>query len=160
MEQVGVTVEYDASYVPLGYPGGDVPISTGACSDVVVRAFRAVGIDLQVKLHEDMTEHFSAYPQTWGLKEPDPSIDQRRVPNLATYFRRQGRALPITGDGRDYWPGDVVTWSDRGHPHCGIVSTTPAPDGTRFLVVHNIGAGAQNADVLFAFPVTGHYRYF
>ena len=160
MAQVGVTVGYDARYVPLSYPGGDVPLSTGACSDVIVRAFRKVGVDLQVKLHEDMTAHFSAYPQKWGLKAPDPNIDHRRVPNLAVYFRRCGKERPTSADGADYWPGDIVTWSDQGRPHVGIVSTVPAPDGTRFLMTHNIGAGAQTVDVLFGFPITGHYRYF
>ena len=160
MAQVGVTVGYDASYVPLSYPGGDVPVTTGACSDVVVRAFRAVGVDLQVKLHEDMAKDFSAYPQTWGLKQPNPSIDQRRVPNLATYFTRQGKAVAVTANGGDYWPGDVVTWNDGGHPHCGVISTTLASDGTRFLVTHNRGAGAQTAAVLFAYTITGHYRFF
>jgi hypothetical protein len=158
--QVGRTTGYDGAYVQLDYPGGDVPISTGVCSDVVVRAFREVGVDLQVRVHEDMAEHFSAYPRKWDLRRPDANIDHRRVPNLQTYFTRRGHSRKVTRRGTDYWPGDVVTWSVGGLPHIGIVSRTPAPEGTRFLVTHNIGAGAQTEDVLFAYPVTGHYRCF
>lgn len=158
--QVGRTTGYDGAYVQLDYPDGDVPISTGVCSDVVVRAFRDVGVDLQVRVHEDMAEHFSAYPKKWGLRRPDANIDHRRVPNLQTYFTRRGHSRKVTRRGSDYWPGDVVTWSLGGLPHIGIVSRTPAPEGTRFLVTHNIGAGAQTEDVLFAYPVTGHYRCF
>jgi uncharacterized protein YijF (DUF1287 family) len=158
--QVGRTTGYDASYVQLDYPGGDVPVSTGVCSDVVVRAFRDVGVDLQVRVHEDMAEHFSAYPKRWGLTRPDRNIDHRRVPNLQTYFSRRGQSRKVTRRGADYWPGDVVTWSLSGLPHIGIVARTPAPDGTRFLVTHNIGAGTQTEDVLFAYPITGHYRCF
>lgn len=141
--QVGRTTGYDGSYAQIRYPGGDVPLSTGVCSDVVVRAFRKVGVDLQVEVHEDMAEAFSAYPKRWGLTRPDPNIDHRRVPNLQTYFRRKGAARKITSHGSDYWPGDVVTWSLSGLPHIGIVSRSPAPDGTRFLVTHNVGAGTQ-----------------
>ena len=160
MAQVGRTTGYDASYVSIAYPDGDVPIATGVCSDVVVRAFRGVGVDLQVEVHKDMAAHFSAYPQLWHLGGPDPNIDHRRVPNLQTYLARRGAAVRVTTDGSDYWPGDVVTWTVSGRPHTGVVSTTPAPDGTHFLVTHNIGAGAQIEDVLFAFPITGHYRCF
>jgi uncharacterized protein len=160
MAQVGKTVSYDAAYVALAYPGGDVPVTTGVCSDVVVRAFRGIGTDLQVKVHEDMAKHFSAYPHKWGLTKPDASIDHRRVPNLQTYFERRGASRRVTGNGADYWPGDMVTWMVYGRPHIGIVSTTPAADGTHFLVTHNIGRGAQTEDVLFAFPITKHYRRF
>jgi uncharacterized protein len=160
MAQVGKTVGYDAAYIPLAYPGGDVPMTTGVCSDVVVRAFRGVGIDLQVKVHEDMSKHFSAYPRKWGLTKPDANIDHRRVPNLQTYFARRGASRRVTKDGADYWPGDVVTWSVYGRPHIGIVSTVPAANGRHFLVTHNIGQGAQTEDVLFAFPITKHYRRF
>lgn len=157
---MGRTTGYDPSYVQLEYPRGDVPISTGVCSDVVVRAFRDVGVDLQVRVHEDMAEHFSAYPKKWGLTRPDRNIDHRRVPNLQKYFTRQGDSRKVTRRGADYWPGDVVTWSVEGLPHIGIVARTPTPDGARFLVTHNIGAGAQTEDVLFAYPITGHYRCF
>jgi uncharacterized protein len=111
-------------------------------------------------VHEDMAEHFSVYPRKWALTRPDANIDHRRVPNLQTYFARRGQSRKVTQRGTDYWPGDVVTWSVGGRPHIGIVSRTPAPDGTRFLVTHNIGAGAQTEDVLFAYPITGHYRSF
>jgi uncharacterized protein len=160
MAQVGRTTGYDASYVPIAYPDGDVPIAKGVCSDVVVRAFRGVGVDLQTEVHKDMAAHFSAYPQLWHLSGPDPNIDHRRVPNLRTYFARRGAAVRVTPVGADYWPGEVVTWKVSGRPHTGVVSTTPAPDGTHLLVTHNIGAGAQTEDVLFAFPITGHYRCF
>jgi uncharacterized protein len=160
MAQVGKTVSYDAAYVPLAYPDGDVPTVTGVCSDVVVRAFRGVGVDLQVEVHEDISKHFSAYPHRWGLTKPDASIDHRRVPNLQTYFARRGASRRVTKDSVGYWPGDIVTWSVYGRPHIGIVSTTPAPDNAHFLVTHNIGQGAQTEDMLFAFPITGHYRCF
>ena len=156
--QVGKTVHYDAAYVTLAYPGGDVPIDRGVCSDVVVRAFRSLGVDLQVEVHKDMSAHFSAYPHLWGLTRPDASIDHRRVPNLQAYFRRRGKALAVTHVGSDYWPGDIVTWSLGGPVHIGIVSTIPAPDGTRYCMVHNIGAGTQVEDVLFTYRITGHYR--
>jgi uncharacterized protein YijF (DUF1287 family) len=157
-DQVGKTVRYDAAYVKLDYPGGDVPMDRGVCTDVLVRAFRTLGIDLQVEVHEDMSAHFEEYPQNWGAAEPDSSIDHRRVPNLQTYFRRQGKAVAVSEDPADYWPGDVVTWDVSGRPHTGIVSATPAPDGTRFCMAHNIGAGVRVEDVLFAYKITGHYR--
>lgn len=158
--QVGVTVDYDASYVEIDYPGGDVPRSTGVCTDVVVRAFRELGIDLQVLVHQDMTTHFGAYPQRWGLSRPDPNIDHRRVPNLSTYFERQGAALPVSDAGGDHQPGDVVTWSVGGKPHIGIVSAKVAPGGDRFCIAHNIGGGTRVNDFLFDYPITGHYRTF
>lgn len=158
--QVGRTITYDPAYVQLDYPGGDVPIDRGVCTDVVVRAFREVGVDLQVKVHEDMTAHFGAYPRRWGLKKADSNIDHRRVPNLQTYFTRQGKSLPVTDDPKDYWPGDIVSSSVGRLPHIGIVSTVPAPDGSRYCVVHNIGSGTRVEDALFAYPITGHYRPF
>ena len=152
--QVGKTRYYDSSYRSLSYPGGDVPIQTGVCSDVVVRAFRNAGIDLQVLVHEDMKRNFSAYPRNWRLRGPDTNIDHRRVPNLATFFKRKGRA--VAGD---YKPGDIVTWRlSGGLPHIGIVSDVRR--GNRYLMVHNIGSGAQLEDVLFAYEVTGHFRWF
>jgi len=157
--QVGVTTSYDSSYVQLDYPGGDVPIETGVCTDVVIRAFRGVGIDLQQAVHEDMTAHFADYPQRWDLPGPDSNIDHRRVPNLQTFFARQGMELPITEAGADYLPGDIVTWSVGGRPHTGIVSDQPAPGDERYMIVHNIGRGARVEDVLFDFEITGHYRW-
>ena len=159
-EQVGVTRGYDSSYRQIAYPGGDVPLRTGVCTDVVIRAFRKAGIDLQVLVHEDMKRNFAAYPRTWGLTRPDTNIDHRRVPNLATFFRRRGGALAVTRKGADYKPGDVVTWRlSSGVPHIGLVSDVRVPGTDRHQVVHNIGAGAQSEDVLFAYELTGHYRY-
>lgn len=157
--QVGVTRGYDPAYRRIGYPNGDVPQETGVCTDVVIRAFRKAGVDLQVLVHEDMKANFRAYPKNWGLRRPDTNIDHRRVPNLATFFRRQGRSLPVTRRGTDYKAGDVVTWRlSSGVPHIGIVSDVRR--GDRPLVIHNIGAGAQHEDVLFAYELTGHYRWF
>ncbi len=160
--QVGVTVHYDGGYTKLAYPGGDVPIERGVCTDVVIRAFRATGIDLQVDVHEDMRANFGAYPRLWALRGTDRNIDHRRVPNLETFFRRRGEALEITGRAADYRPGDIVSWRlPNGLPHIGLVSDRRAADGAgRYLVVHNIGAGARIEDVLFAWPVHGHFRYF
>lgn len=159
--QIGVTTIYDPAYVTIGYPGGDVPSERGVCTDVVVRAFRkGLGIDLQKRVHEDMRRNFAAYPKLWGLNKPDRNIDHRRVPNLATYFRRQGAGLAISADARDYRPGDIVTQVLPGRlAHIVIVSDRPSADGQRPLAIHNIGAGARLEDVLFAFDITGHYRF-
>lgn len=159
--QVGVTVGYDPAYVRIPYPGGDVPRETGVCTDVVIRAFRTVGIDLQRTVHEDMRRGFAAYPQLWGRDSPDPNIDHRRVPNLMTYFRRAGKAVPISRTPADYRPGDVVAWDlGRGLRHIGVVSDRRSARSGRPLIVHNIGAGAREEDVLFAWRIIGHYRYF
>jgi uncharacterized protein YijF (DUF1287 family) len=158
--QVGKTTRYDARYVRLRYPGGDVPMDRGACSDVVVRAFRALGVDLQVDVHRDIQSAWNAYPHRWGEPGPDPNIDHRRVPNLEVFFQREGKALPVTDRGSDYLPGDIVAWTDGGSPHIGIVSTRLAPSGTRYLMVHNHGSGVRIEDKLFAFKIVGHYRAF
>ncbi len=156
--QVGVTVVYDGSYRRLAYPGGDVPLERGVCTDVLVRAYRNAGIDLQVLVHEDMRRAFGAYPKAWGLSRPDRNIDHRRVPNLATFFARHGERLPVSREAAHYRPGEVVTWRlPGGLPHVGLVSGRVA--GGRPLVVHNVGAGTVLEDVLFAWPVTGRYRY-
>ncbi len=156
-KQIGVTTGYDPEYHSLPYPGGDVPMNTGVCTDVVTRALREQGIDLQQTVHEDMKRHFAAYPHQWGLKAPDPNIDHRRVPNLMTFFQRQGWEQPITTQGSDYHPGDVVTWNlGGGTTHIGIVSG--APGHAAPMVIHNIGRGTQEEDVLFAFKIIGHYR--
>ena len=161
IEQTSITTGYDPSYVKLDYPNGDVPQETGVCSDVVVRAFRKAGLDLQKELHEDMTNHFAKYPKKWGAKKPDKNIDHRRVPNLMTWFERQAKSLPVTGSGKDYLPGDVVTWGlVDSRPHIGIVSKIKVEGTDRYAVVHNIGLGARLEDVLFEWGITGHYRYF
>ena len=160
--QVGVTRHYDGSYVRLAYPGGDVPADRGVCTDVVIRALRAAGLDLQKLVHEDMRRNFAAYPRHWGLARPDRNIDHRRVPNLETWARRAGHALPVGTDPAAYRPGDLVSWRlPNGLPHIGLVSDRLAPDGSgRRLVVHNIGAGARVEDVLFAWRPVGHFRVF
>src|SRR5215468_5862540 len=161
IEQTTQTTGYDASYVKLDYPNGDVAPNTGVCADVVVRAFRKAGIDLQKELHEDMKKNFAIYPQKWGARRPDTNIDHRRVPNLMTWFDRQGKAQPITKDAKDYLPGDVVSWQlDNGLPHVGMVSKIKVEGTGRYAIVHNIGLGARIEDVLFAWKITGHYRYF
>lgn len=159
IEQSGVTTSYDPSYVAIDYPGGDVPIETGVCSDVIVRAFRKTGIDLQKELHEDMRRAFAQYPKKWGLRRPDTNIDHRRVPNLMKWFERQNRAIAISDRRADYLPGDIVTWDlGNGIDHIGIV--THLRRGENYLIAHNIGAGTRLEDVLFNWKITGHYRYF
>lgn len=160
LEQTKYTFYYDPSYTRIDYPGGDVPLERGVCTDVIIRAFRKVGVDLQKEVHEDMRRNFSAYPKKWGLTSPDSNIDHRRVPNLRTYFERKGRALKITTNPEDYLPGDVVTWDLGGLPHIGMVTNIWSDDAQNFLLVHNIGRGARVEDVLFAWRITGHYRYF
>ncbi|MBK1834100.1 DUF1287 domain-containing protein [Roseibacillus ishigakijimensis] len=158
--RIGVTTRYVPDYVALSYPGGDVPEETGVCTDVVIRALRATGVDLQKLVHEDMAAHFSAYPRNWGLKRPDRNIDHRRVPNLQTYFERQGLALPVTQEPGDYLPGDLVTCLVNGRlPHIMVVSDKKSLRGIP-LVIHNIGAGTREENRLFAFPLTGHYRFY
>jgi uncharacterized protein len=161
IEQTTQTTSYDPSYVKLDYPNGDVALSTGVCADVIVRAFRKAGIDLQKELHEDMKRNFAKYPQKWGARKPDSNIDHRRVPNLMTWFDRQGKIQPITKNAKDYLPGDVVSWElDNGLAHIGMVSKLKAEGSDRYVIVHNIGLGARIEDVLFAWKITGHYRYF
>ncbi len=160
LAQVGVTRIYDPAYVRLDYPDGDVSLERGVCSDVVIRALRRIGVDLQRLVHEDMRAHFADYPRNWGLRRPDRNIDHRRVPNLQRFFVRRGLAVPITGDPRDYRAGDLVAYALPGNlPHIGVVAAQRTPDGVRPLVVHNIGAGAQLEDVLFAWEIVGHYRW-
>ena len=157
--QIGKTLSYDPSYRALDYPKGDVPMQTGVCADVVVRALRqSLGLDLQKLVHDDMKRNFSEYPKNWGLKAPDKNIDHRRVPNLLTYFKRSGWDLPISKVPHDYRPGDLVTCIvPPSLPHIMVVSDhTRAP--SQPLVIHNIGAGTQEEDRLFAFKITGHYR--
>lgn len=158
-EQIGVTTSYNPAYVALKYPGGDVPSQTGVCSDVVVRSFRKLGLDLQKLVHEDMRANFAKYPQNWGLKKPDPNIDHRRVPNLMKFFQRKGVSLATSSKASDYRAGDVVAWDlGKGVLHIGIVSDRSTPAGIP-LIVHNIGRGAQEEDLLFKYAVIGHYRY-
>lgn len=161
--QVGVTTGYDGSYRKIAYPGGDVSATTGVCTDVLVRAYRVLGLDLQKLVHEDMARNFTLYPRQWGLKGRDTNIDHRPVPNLQVFFARYGKALSVSPDGAEYAPGDIVTWNLRlagsPLPHIGIVSDKKSADGKRPLMIHNIGGGAQEEDMLFNFKITGHYRY-
>ena len=159
--QAGVTTEYDPAYVALEYPGGDVPEKTGVCSDVVVRAFRKAGIDLQKEVHEDIQAARSSYSTKWGSNAPDKNIDHRRVLNLMKYFERQGKSLPISDDADDYKPGDIVAWElSSGVDHIGIVTNMMSDSDGRLLIVHNIGAGTRIEDVLLDWTIKGHYRYF
>jgi uncharacterized protein len=162
LARTALSIRYDPSYARIDYPGGDVPADRGVCADVIIRSLRKVDIDLQQLVHEDMSSDFSAYPDHWGLTRPDPNIDHRRVPNLERYFTRAGVKRPQSREAGDFEPGDIVAWNLRGAsggwlPHVGIVSAEKAPSG-RPLIVHNIGAGVMAEDVLFAWPMTGHYR--
>jgi len=159
-ERTRAEVRYDPKYVSLSYPGGDVPADTGVCTDVIIRTYRnAFGFDFQRAVHEDMRKAFSAYPKNWGLKRPDKNIDHRRVPNLETYLKRKGAAVAITKNPEDYQPGDIVTWRLGGRlPHMGIVSDKKSDWGTP-LIIHNVGAGPVEGDLLFNTDIHGHFRY-
>jgi len=162
MERTQHQVRYDGAYVKLEYPMGDVAASTGVCTDVIIRSYRQLGIDFQQLVHEDMKENFSVYPskRIWGLTRPDKNIDHRRVPNLQRFFTRHGKSFTVTNKGSDYKAGDLVTWMVNGNlPHIGIVVKAQSDDGKRPLIVHNIGRGPQLEDMLFSYPITGHYRY-
>jgi uncharacterized protein YijF (DUF1287 family) len=159
-KQIGVTLRYDPAYTVLAFPNGDVDRAKGVCTDVVIRAFRdALALDLQALVNADMRANFRAYPKNWGLGRPDRNIDHRRVPNLATYWRRQRAAVPVTSDPADWRPGDIFTQMVGGRlPHTGIVSDRKNVTGTP-LVIHNIGGGAREEDALFDHPLTGHFRW-
>tara|TARA_R110002050_G_scaffold142_3_gene958 strand:- start:232 stop:810 length:579 start_codon:yes stop_codon:yes gene_type:complete len=153
-------VVYDPSYFSIKYPNGDVPKGKGVCTDVIIRAYRKLGIDLQKEVHEDMKANFNLYPKNWGLTSTDKNIDHRRVPNLMTFFSRKGTTKPITKNPDDYKPGDIICWNLRGAiTHTGIVVNKKSQDNNRFLIVHNIGAGQVLQDCLFDFKIIGHYRY-
>lgn len=158
-KQIGVTTGYDPAYRKLAFPRGDVPIETGVCTDVIIRAYRLQNIDLQQLVNHDMKSNWSAYPKTWGLKSTDKNIDHRRVPNLEVFFARQGQTLSTT-DKDSFQTGDIVSWRlpKTNLPHIGIVSDKVATDGTP-LIIHNIGQGTQEENILFTYPIKGHYRY-
>jgi uncharacterized protein len=163
IERTHHAVRYDPSYVRIPYPGGDVPSNTGVCTDEVIRSYRALGIDLQKEVHEDMSQHFDIYAKRWHwlLGRTDPNIDHRRVPNLMTFFGRKGELLPLSTRLEDDAPGDLVTWDlGGGVPHIGIIVDKKSPSSGRFMLVHNIGQGPQIEDVLFNWKITGHFRYF
>lgn len=153
-------VQYDPSYYRLDYPNGDVPADKGVCTDVIIRAYRKLGIDLQKEVHVDMKSNFEKYPKNWGLKQPDKNIDHRRVPNLMTFFTRHGTVLKNSQTSIDYQPGDIVCWNlGGGITHIGIVSGKKSQDNQRYLIIHNIGAGQVLEDCLFSYKIIGHYRY-
>ena len=154
------SVRYNGSYVKLDYPGGDVPANIGVCTDVIIRSYRAAyGFDLQKAVHEDMKANFSAYPKIWGLTRTDRNIDHRRVPNLETYLKRQGASLSLSKKASDYQPGDLVSWRLGGSlPHIGIVSDRKAGNG-RPMIIHNVGEGPKEEDVLFLYKMNGHFRF-
>ena len=160
LKRTQVSVRYDPAYVSLSYPGGDVPADTGVCTDVIIRTYRnAFNFDFQKAIHEDMRANFKAYPKNWGLKRPDKNIDHRRVPNIERFLKRKGAALAITKNAEDYLPGDIVSWRLGGSlPHIGIVSEKKSEWGTP-LIIHNIGAGPVEDDLLFNTPINGHFRF-
>jgi len=153
-------VKYDPSYFQIKYPDGDIPADRGVCTDVIIRAYRKLGIDLQKEVHQDMVANFEKYPEYWGLTKPDKNIDHRRVPNLMTFFSRKGIEKEISQDTKDYLPGDIVCWDlGGGITHIGLVSKVKSTDGRRYLIIHNIGNGQVAEDCLFSFKIIGHYRY-
>lgn len=155
-------VVYTPDYVGIKYPNGDVPAKTGVCTDVVIRAYRKLNIDLQKEVHEDMTANFKLYPnlEKWGLKTTDKNIDHRRVPNLEVFFGRKGKVLPITQNANDYKTGEIVTWIINNKlPHIGIVTHLKTKDGKRNLIVHNVGSGQVLEDCLFSYTIVGHFQY-
>ncbi|SKC39046.1 DUF1287 domain-containing protein [Ohtaekwangia koreensis] len=160
LELTKTKVTYDPTYFSIPYPNGDVPADKGVCTDVVIRAYRKLGIDLQKEVHEDMVKNFKVYPAKWGLKTTDKNIDHRRVPNLMTFFSRHGNALKISNEPADYIPGDIVSWDlGGGITHIGIVIDQKSSDTLRYLVVHNIGRGQEVSDCLFQYKIIGHHRY-
>jgi len=160
-ERLNHTVIYNGSYQSIAYPNGDVADSIGVCSDVVIRSYRTINIDLQKLVHEDMQNNFEDYPSIWGLTKPDSNIDHRRVPNLETFFKRKGKSLIISNNASDYKPGDIVSWRlDNNLPHIGIVSSfTSEKDPNRYKIIHNIGWGPKLDDMLFDYKIVGHFRY-
>lgn len=164
-ERTKSVVEYNPTYFKISYPNGDVPKEYGVCTDVIIRSYRSLDIDLQKRVHEDMQVHFSLYPEIWGLTTTDKNIDHRRVANLMVYFTRKGEVKSITSHSQDYKPGDIVCWnlgdgkSFYGVTHIGIVSSQKSEDGLRYKIVHNIGAGPQLEDCLFNYTIIGHYSY-
>jgi uncharacterized protein YijF (DUF1287 family) len=159
---VDSTIDYDPSYFSIKYPNGDVPKGKGVCTDVIIRTYRKLDIDLQKEVHQDMLKNFSLYPniKKWGLHKTDTNIDHRRVPNLEVFFGRKGEKLSLTENPRDYKTGELVTWMINGkYPHIGIVTNKKSPDGKRLMIVHNVGAGQVLEDCLFDWKIVGHFKY-
>tara|TARA_Y100001970_G_C14256653_1_gene875988 strand:+ start:8074 stop:8679 length:606 start_codon:yes stop_codon:yes gene_type:complete len=162
IDRTKTKVTYNGKYLKIPYPNGDVPDSIGVCTDLIIRSYRAINVDLQKLVHEDISKNFNVYPlkKIWKANRSDRNIDHRRVPNLQKFFERKGAKLPITKVGKDYLPGDIVTWDIPGNSpwHIGIVSNTIKNDTP--LIIHNMGRGPVVSDILFKFKITGHYRYF
>lgn len=157
---IDASVRYTPDYMAIDYPNGDVPLETGVCTDVVIRSYRKLGIDLQKEVHEDMRAHFSSYPKNWGATKTDTNIDHRRVPNLETFFARKGKKLQVTQNPDDYKTGAIVTWMINDKlPHIGIVTNLLSKDGKRRLIVHNVGGGQVLEDCLFKYTIVGHFVY-
>lgn len=153
-------IEYDPKYYVIKYPNGDVPIGKGVCTDVIIRAYRKLQIDLQKEVHDDMKKNFSKYPNLWGRKTPDTNIDHRRVPNLMTFFSRNGHQKSNSLNPKDYLPGDIVCWNLGSNvTHIGIVINRKSNDNRHYLIVHNIGGGQVISDCLFSYKIIGHYTY-
>lgn len=156
------SIDYDPTYFAIEYPNGDIPVNKGVCTDVVIRSYRKLDIDLQKEVHEDMIENFSKYPnlKKWGMTQTDTNIDHRRVPNLEVFFERKGTKLPVSEDARDYKTGEIVTWMINGKlPHIGIITNKKSEDGKRNLIVHNVGGGQVLEDCLFEYKIVGHFKY-
>ncbi|MGO4771039.1 DUF1287 domain-containing protein [Flavobacterium sp. W22_SRS_FK3] len=159
---IDASIDYDPAYFSIKYPNGDISINKGVCSDVVIRTYRKLNIDLQKEVHEDMVDNFSKYPnlKKWGMTKTDTNIDHRRVPNLEVFFDRKGTKLPVTEDAKEYKTGEIVTWMINGKlPHIGIITNKKSEDGKRNLIVHNVGGGQVLEDCLFEYKIAGHYRY-
>lgn len=157
---VDPTIDYDPTYFSIPYPNGDVPKNKGVCTDVIIRSYRKLGIDLQKEVHEDMKTNFSKYPTKWGLKKTDTNIDHRRVPNLEVFFTRKGQKLAITDNPNDYKAGEIITWMvNKKLPHIGIITHQKSADGKRPMIVHNIGNGQVLEDCLFEFKIVGHFKF-
>ena len=153
-------VKYDGSYYSIPYPNGDIPDGIGVCTDVIIRTYRSLGLDLKKEIHEDMKNNFDLYPKNWGLKKPDKNIDHRRVPNQMTYFERQGASLEISNESENYLPGDIVAWDlGGGITHIGVVVNKKSSKSDNYMIVHNIGAGQNIDDSLFDYKIIGHYRF-
>lgn len=156
------SIDYDPAYFPIKYPNGDIPKNKGVCTDVIIRSYRKLGIDLQKEVHEDMIANFSQYPnlEKWGMTKTDTNIDHRRVPNLEVFFERKGTKLTVTQNAKDYKTGEMVTWMINNKlPHIGIVTNKKSKDGQRNLIVHNVGGGQVLEDCLFEYKIVGHYSY-
>ncbi|MGC6465289.1 MAG: DUF1287 domain-containing protein [Akkermansiaceae bacterium] len=160
LERTLQQVVYDGAYFKIGFPGGDIPADRGKAEDLIVRTYRAMDIDLQIEVHEDIKPNFYAYPQVFDSKEADPNIDHRRVQNLQRFFTRKGQTLAVTTDPTDYSVGDIVVWQLlNGDKHIGIVVPGPGAKKTEKWVVHNIGNGPEWSNALFDYRINGHYRF-